>query len=374
MDFDDLLVNTVRLLEDVPDVREHWTRTFRYVLVDEYQDTNHAQYRIVRALSSRWGNVCVVGDSDQSIYSWRGADIRNMLDFERDFPNAVTVRLERNYRSTQKILDAANSVIEQNRDRQPKRLWSDLGAGRAGAAGGGRGRARGGPLRRRPHRERARHGALRRGDRRLLPHQRAVARAGGRAAQRRPAVPRHRRHEVLRPRRDQGRDGVPAGHREPGGRRLAAAHRQQPAPRHRRHHGLAADPARGGDGADAARGAARRRVRAAGRRGEAQRRGLRPAAGRAGRGLAGRDGRRAARARARPERLPRGASARSARSRRAAGWRTSTSSSASRASTTCARPPASCPARRGSRASCRSCRWSPTRTAGRRAATARWSR
>jgi DNA helicase-2/ATP-dependent DNA helicase PcrA len=129
MDFDDLLVNTVRLLEDVPDVREHWTRAFRYVLVDEYQDTNHAQYRIVRALCSKWGNVCVVGDSDQSIYSWRGADVRNMLDFERDFPNAVTVRLERNYRSTQKILDAANAVIEQNRDRQPKRLWSDLGAG-----------------------------------------------------------------------------------------------------------------------------------------------------------------------------------------------------------------------------------------------------
>ena len=131
MDFDDLLVNAVRLLEDVPDVREHWTNAFRWVHVDEYQDTNHAQYRIVRALASKHGNVCVVGDSDQSIYSWRGADIRNMLDFEKDFPNATTIRLERNYRSTQKILDAANAVIEQNRERQPKRLWSDLGAGEA---------------------------------------------------------------------------------------------------------------------------------------------------------------------------------------------------------------------------------------------------
>ncbi len=129
MDFDDLLVNTVRLLEDVEDVRDHWTRAFRWLHVDEYQDTNHAQYRIVKALGTHHGNVCVVGDSDQSIYSWRGADIRNMLDFERDFPDAVVVRLERNYRSTQKILDAANAVIEQNRERQPKRLWSDLGAG-----------------------------------------------------------------------------------------------------------------------------------------------------------------------------------------------------------------------------------------------------
>ncbi len=129
MDFDDLLVHAVRLLEDVPDVRERWQTRFGHVLVDEYQDTNHAQYRFVRALSQTHGNVCVVGDSDQSIYSWRGADIRNILDFERDYPNAVVVRLEQNYRSTQKILDAANGVIDHNAQRQPKRLWSDLGAG-----------------------------------------------------------------------------------------------------------------------------------------------------------------------------------------------------------------------------------------------------
>ena len=129
MDFDDLLIHATRLLEDVEDVREKWQARFSHVLVDEYQDTNHAQYRLVRALSAKHGNVCVVGDSDQSIYSWRGADIRNILDFERDFPNAQTIRLEQNYRSRQRILDAANGVIANNRDRQPKRLWSDLGAG-----------------------------------------------------------------------------------------------------------------------------------------------------------------------------------------------------------------------------------------------------
>jgi DNA helicase II / ATP-dependent DNA helicase PcrA len=129
MDFDDLLMHAVQLLEDVPAVRETWQARFRHVLVDEYQDTNHAQYRFVRALAEAHGNVCVVGDSDQSIYSWRGADIRNILDFERDYPSAAVIRLEQNYRSTQKILDAANGVIAHNERRQPKRLWSDLGAG-----------------------------------------------------------------------------------------------------------------------------------------------------------------------------------------------------------------------------------------------------
>jgi DNA helicase-2/ATP-dependent DNA helicase PcrA len=129
MDFDDLLGHAVQLLEDVPDVREKWQTKFKHVMVDEYQDTNHAQYRLVRALAASHGNICVVGDSDQSIYSWRGADIRNMLDFEKDFPDAQTIRLEQNYRSTQRILDAANAVISHNSDRQEKRLWSDLGAG-----------------------------------------------------------------------------------------------------------------------------------------------------------------------------------------------------------------------------------------------------
>ena len=131
MDFDDLLMHAVDLLETVPDVREKWQDRFAHVMVDEYQDTNHAQYRLVRALAAKHGNVCVVGDSDQSIYSWRGADIRNILDFEKDFPNATVIRLEQNYRSTQRILDAANGVIAHNSGRQEKRLWSELGSGEA---------------------------------------------------------------------------------------------------------------------------------------------------------------------------------------------------------------------------------------------------
>jgi DNA helicase-2/ATP-dependent DNA helicase PcrA len=129
MDFDDLLVRSVDLLESFDDVRERWQGAFNHLLVDEYQDTNHAQYRIVRLLSDAHRNVFVVGDVDQAIYTWRGADIRNILDFERDFPDARVVRLEQNYRSSQRILDAANAVIENNAGRLEKRLWSDLGMG-----------------------------------------------------------------------------------------------------------------------------------------------------------------------------------------------------------------------------------------------------
>ncbi|HEY0388602.1 MAG TPA: UvrD-helicase domain-containing protein [Gaiellales bacterium] len=129
MDFDDLIMKTVLLLERVPEARRHWQQAFRYVMVDEYQDTNHAQFRLVSILAERHRNLAVVGDQDQSIYAFRGADIRNIAEFEQDFPNAVVIALEQNYRSTQTILDAANSVIEHNRERKPKRLWSDLGAG-----------------------------------------------------------------------------------------------------------------------------------------------------------------------------------------------------------------------------------------------------
>jgi DNA helicase II / ATP-dependent DNA helicase PcrA len=121
-DFDDLLVHAVRLLEDHADVGSRYAERFLHVLVDEYQDTNHAQYRIVRRLAGGHGNVCVVGDDDQSIYGWRGADLRNILDFERDFPGAAVVRLEENYRSTPSILEVANAVIERNRARKEKRL------------------------------------------------------------------------------------------------------------------------------------------------------------------------------------------------------------------------------------------------------------
>ena len=129
MDFDDLLVRTVNALELFEEVRERWRRTFRHVLVDEYQDTNHAQYRLLQLLSAEHGNLMVVGDEDQSIYGFRHADIRNILDFEHDFPDAAVVKLEQNYRSTQTILSAANAVVERNRERRPKRLWTDVEGG-----------------------------------------------------------------------------------------------------------------------------------------------------------------------------------------------------------------------------------------------------
>jgi DNA helicase-2/ATP-dependent DNA helicase PcrA len=129
MDFDDLLVRTVNALELFEEVRERWRRTFRHVLVDEYQDTNHAQYRLLQLLASEHGNLMVVGDEDQSIYGFRHADIRNILDFEHDFPEAEVVKLEQNYRSTQTILSAANAVVERNRERRPKELWTDVEGG-----------------------------------------------------------------------------------------------------------------------------------------------------------------------------------------------------------------------------------------------------
>jgi DNA helicase-2/ATP-dependent DNA helicase PcrA len=125
MDFDDLLVRTVNAMELFEEVRERWRRTFRHVLVDEYQDTNHAQYRLLQLLASEHGNLMVVGDEDQSIYGFRHADIRNILDFERDFPQAEMVKLEQNYRSTEVILSAANAVVERNRERRPKELWTE---------------------------------------------------------------------------------------------------------------------------------------------------------------------------------------------------------------------------------------------------------
>ncbi len=131
MDFDDLLVRTVNALELFEEVRERWRRTFRHVLVDEYQDTNHAQYRLLQLLTSEHGNLMVVGDEDQSIYGFRHADIRNILDFERDFPEADVVKLEQNYRSTQTILSAATAVVENNYQRRqnPKRLWTETKGG-----------------------------------------------------------------------------------------------------------------------------------------------------------------------------------------------------------------------------------------------------
>lgn len=144
LDFDDLIMTTVHLLRAFPDVAEHYRRRFRHVLVDEYQDTNHAQYALVRELvgtsehpvdvpPAEWdvppAELCVVGDADQSIYAFRGATIRNILQFEEDYPDATTILLEQNYRSTQTILSAANAVIERNESRRPKNLWTNAGAG-----------------------------------------------------------------------------------------------------------------------------------------------------------------------------------------------------------------------------------------------------
>jgi DNA helicase II / ATP-dependent DNA helicase PcrA len=129
MDFDDLLFRCVSLLELFPEVRDRYRRSFRHVLVDEYQDTNRAQYQWLRLLSEEHRNLTVVGDDDQAIYGFRGADVRNVLEFEDDFPDAQVVKLEQNYRSTQTILSAANAVISRNRARKHKELWSDLGEG-----------------------------------------------------------------------------------------------------------------------------------------------------------------------------------------------------------------------------------------------------
>jgi DNA helicase-2/ATP-dependent DNA helicase PcrA len=129
VDFDDMLMLTVDVLQRFPEAREKWAKSFRYVLVDEYQDTNHAQYVLLKLLAQEHQNLMVVGDPDQSIYSFRSADIRNILEFEKDFPNTKVIPLEQNYRSTNAILNAANAVISHNRERKEKNLWSDLGEG-----------------------------------------------------------------------------------------------------------------------------------------------------------------------------------------------------------------------------------------------------
>ena len=125
LDFDDLLLVAVKLLQSNATVLDKYSHRFRYVMIDEYQDTNHAQYLLARLLASHWKNIAVVGDADQSIYAWRGADIQNILDFEKDYPNCTSIKLEQNYRSTKIILDAANAVIDNNEGRPEKNLWTD---------------------------------------------------------------------------------------------------------------------------------------------------------------------------------------------------------------------------------------------------------
>jgi DNA helicase-2/ATP-dependent DNA helicase PcrA len=129
LDFDDLLMQCVKLFETREDILAKWQERFRYIVIDEYQDTNHAQYRFANLLAAKYRNLCVVGDEDQSVYAFRGATIRNILEFERDYPDAKVFKLEQNYRSTQTILDVANSLIRNNAQRKDKRLFTDRGTG-----------------------------------------------------------------------------------------------------------------------------------------------------------------------------------------------------------------------------------------------------
>ena len=234
VDFDDLLMLTVDVLERFPDVREKWQKAFRYILVDEYQDTNHAQYRLLQLLAEKHRNLMAVGDPDQSIYAFRGADINNILDFERDFPGTRTIALEQNYRSTNSILDAANNVISNNRERKPKELWSELGDGE--------------PVRvLEVEDEHAEARFVAAGIAALVEEgfsgdevaifyrtnaqsrvlEDVLVRQGV-------GVPGDRRPALLRARRDQGRDRLSPGDRQPLRRGLVAADREQAAARHRR--------------------------------------------------------------------------------------------------------------------------------------------
>ena len=358
-DFDDLIMETVALLQRLPDVAEYYRRRFRHVLVDEYQDTNHAQYVLVRELvapayaGAEPGELCVVGDADQSIYAFRGASIRNITEFERDFPNARTVLLEQNYRSTQTILSAANAVIARNTDRRDKRLWTAAGDGpkvdrlRRGQ------RARRGRVRRRrdrPAGRQQRDPQLRR--RGLLPDERPVARVRRRVPARRAAVPGRRRGPVLRAPGDPRRAGLPAGAVEPGRHRQPAAHPERAQARHRRagrgdrravrrpradllRRGAAGRgrAARADGGAGHALAAVHRRLRAAARR---------PARARRAGGGHGR----AAGGGLRPHRLHRRAGGQRRPAGRLPGWRTSPSWSRSRASSRATRRSRTWPSRR----------------------------
>ena len=356
VDFDDLLMLTVEVLERFPEALERWQKAFLHVLVDEYQDTNHAQYRLLQLLAAKHGNVFAVGDPDQSIYASAAADIRNIMEFEQDFPGTRTITLEQNYRSTNKILRAANAVIEENRERKPKRLFSDLGEGEpvrvvevedehaearfvaaeiAALVDGGYSASEIAVFYRTNAQSRVLEDVLVRQD---VPYQVI----GG--------------PQVLRARGDPGRDRLSHRAREPVRRRLAAADRQPPAARHRRHLARTSRDVRRVDRADAL--GRDGRSRGGGRHGGCVPGdpGLPRDDGVADGALPGPSGGRAARARPREGRDPGGATRPSARSRRGAASRTSRSSSASRASSGSRTPT------RRSRPSSRTSRSSRTRT------------
>ena len=222
LDFDDLISETVRLFDDHPEVLQHYQERFRYILVDEYQDTNRAQYHLVNLLAAKYRNVCVVGDADQGVYSWRGATIKNLLDFERDYPDAAVFLMEQNYRSTQNILEVANALIEHNVQRKPKSLWTEAGNGEL-------------TVQYRADNEHEEAFFVAEEIERLPPSPRATATATspsstgptrsrrvhrGRAHAGGEPVPGLRRRAVLPAQGDQGRPGLPAPAAEPAGRDL----------------------------------------------------------------------------------------------------------------------------------------------------------
>ena len=256
MDFDDLLMKTVQLLERFPDRLQHYQHAFRFVLIDEYQDTNHAQYRLANLLAEQHRNLAVVGDDDQSIYSWRGADIRNILEFERDYPDAKVIRLEQNYRShavhpgrrqrrghPQPQAQGQEPVDAARRRARSSRSWRSTTSAPRRSSWPARCSScwRGG---------RRRQGLPAGRDRRAVPHQRPEPRAGGAVRPLRHRLPGHRRPEVLRARGDPRCARLPQRAREPGRRAAAAARRQRAQARHRRHQPAAPAGARGDDGGE----------------------------------------------------------------------------------------------------------------------------
>ena len=235
VDFDDLLLRAVQLLQENRDIREDYQRRYRYLMVDEFQDTNIAQYRLAKLLTGPDQNICVVGDPDQSIYSWRNADIRNILSFQQDYPDARTIALEQNYRSTRNILDTASALIANNGLRVPKELTTENDAGTdvvvheaytqneeaefVGQQVLGPGSPGTHPARQL---------------RRYVPHQRPVPRPGRSLPPLGHQVPHHRRHPVLPPPRNPRPDGLPEHPAQPPGRREPGPRHQHPAPRYRR--------------------------------------------------------------------------------------------------------------------------------------------
>ena len=211
VDFDDLLMLTVRLFEGHPDVLAYYQDLFKHILIDEYQDTNHAQYRLIRLLTAKHKNLCVVGDDDQSIYRFRGADISNILNFEKDFPNVKVIKLEQNYRSTSNILGAAGAVVSRNLGRKKKDALDREAGRRKDPELQGNGREGRGPLHLQDHpaADRRRQEPAR--DRDPVPHQRPVARPGRCAPGPGHPVPDLRRPAVLRPQGDQGHHRLSAG-------------------------------------------------------------------------------------------------------------------------------------------------------------------